>query len=213
MTNSEMVELLMSSTEAMFAKGVPLMNHVLPKDGAAEIWEHYPDGDIVNGEAGSRFFYHSHPPGERIDGEHGHFHLFFAKESMPSEANPLIPAPDLEQDEEPRVDVVHIAALSISLEGLPMQWFTTNRWVTDEWVYPADDIMAQIERFDLRGQQGDPLINQWLTAMVGLSRGKIGQLLAERDVQLRAKDMTGEDNAVEIMSAAPINFEELFGSE
>jgi hypothetical protein len=61
-----------------------------------------------------------------------------------------------------RADVVHLAALSVSPEGLPITMFTVNRWVCDEWLFPHADIMAVIDDFDLTGADGDPLVNAWL---------------------------------------------------
>ncbi len=208
MQRNELVQLLIDSTEQMFADGRPLMSRVLPDDGVAEIWEHYPEGDVVNGEAGSRYFYHSHPPGERLDGEHGHFHLFLDKSAMPEGAEALIAPPQIDPAT-PRADVVHLAALAISSEGLPLHWFTCNRWVTDEWLYPAESVISELPRFDLRGEAGDPLVNSWLTAMVGLARDRIAQLLSERDAVLELNDMTGEDRAVEVTSSAAISLERL----
>ncbi len=212
LTHKQYADMLLASTEAMFAGGKPLMSRILPEDGTAELSEHYPEGDVVNGPAGSRYFYHCHPPGERAEGEHGHFHLFFDRSAMPGGTVPLIAAPLAPRDE-PRADVVHIAALAISDQGLPLQWFGTNRWVTDEWLYPAYAVIAMLDQFDLRGPNGDSLVNEWLTAMVGLAREEIAELLHSRDDVLREADMNGqvhgEDRAVEITSAAPISLERL----
>lgn len=203
--------LLLSSTESMFAEGKPLMQRVLPHEAPIEIWRHYPGGDVVSGEAGSRYFYHCHPPGERAEGEHGHFHLFLARSAMPVGARPLRPIPS-SSPQGPRADVVHIAALAISTDGLPISWFTTNRWVTDEWLYPWDVITQVIDRFDMRGADGDPFVNDWLTAMVALSRDILADLLMQRDAVLEQRDLTGEDRAVEITSLTRISLDQLFTS-
>lgn len=212
MTPDELTELLMTSTAAMFAEGQPLMNRILPSDAPAELWQHYPPDDVVNGAAGSRYFYHCHPPAERSEGEHGHFHLFLDTAMMPDGIDPIIAPPPATPDD-PRADVVHIGALAISTEGLPLCWFTTNRWVTDEWIFPADAVIESLARFDVRGPDGDPLVNDWLTAMVGLSRSDLADLLRERDIVLAARDMTGEDRSVEITSTMPIALERLFDDD
>lgn len=212
MTAENWSRLLLSSTQAMFAEGRPLMNRVLPLHAPLEVWQHYPYGDVVTGEVGSRYFYHCHPPGERAEGEHGHFHLFLAKSAMPTGARALRAATTTSA-KEPRADVVHIAALAISTEGLPLSWFTTNRWVTDEWLYPAATIAAQLHRFDLRGADGDPLVNDWLTAMVALSRSELVDLLVQRDAVLEDQDPTGEDRTMEIASLARISLERLFEAD
>lgn len=212
MRHEDLTDLLMTSTAAMFAEGKPLMNRLLPATQPAELWQHYPPDDVVNGAAGSRFFYHCHPVEERSAGEHGHFHLFLAKSAMPDNAVPLIAPPPPSNPDAPRADVVHLGALAISTEGLPLCWFTTNRWVTDEWIYPASALIAQLVRFDLRGPDGDPLVNDWLTAMVGLCRADLADLLAQRDAVLEANDPSGENRAVEITSIKPISLERLFDS-
>jgi len=118
----------------MFQSGKPLMSRLLPADGTSEAWAHYPEGDVGNGAISSRYFYHSHPPEEREADEHGHFHLFVGKQAMSNEAEALITPPALPNGQK-RAEVVHIAALSIGYDGLPLRWFGTNRWVTDEWLY------------------------------------------------------------------------------
>ncbi len=209
LSHDDYADMLVTSTEAMFVSGRPLMSRIIPDGITPEIWEHYPQGDVVNGPAGSRYFYHCHPPGERLNGEHGHFHLFFDKSAMPGGTVPKIAPPFIERNE-PRADVVHIAALSISSQGLPLQWFGTNRWVTDEWLFPAYAVIAVLNQFDLRGPSGDSLVNEWLTAMVGVARKQIEDLLNQRDAQLNALDETGEDRAVEVTGSAQISLENLF---
>lgn len=211
MNSFDWSNLLLSSTQSMFAEGKRLMQRVLPQEAPIEVWHHYPAGDVVFGEAGSRYFYHCHPPGERAEGEHGHFHLFLAQSAMPAEAQPLRPMPST-SPQEPRADVVHIAALAISTDGLPISWFTTNRWVTDEWLYPGDVVAQVLDRFDMRGADGDPSVNDWLTAMVALSRDILAALLMQRDAVLEQRDLTGEDRAVEITSLTHISLDQLFSS-
>ena len=198
-------DLLMNSTTQMFESGLPLMSRVLPEDGTAEVYAHYPPGDVVNGPASSRYFYHSHPPEEREADEHGHFHLFLGGHVFANaERGPLIAPPPL-KDGAARADVVHIAALSIGYDGLPLRWFGTNRWVTDECLYPASTIIAALSRFDLRGERGDPLINDWLTALLQLARKDIADILKERDAVLKAKDLTGENRSLEVTGVRPID--------
>lgn len=198
-------EALIEATLAMHSAGKPLMRLVLPIDGEPEQWAHYPPDDAMSPVSRSRYFYHCHPPGERDEGEHGHFHLFlpltlFAQEECKS-------APP--EDSEDRARVVHFAALSVDMQGVPLRLFTTNRWVTDEWLYSADAIAAEVDRFDLEGADGDPHVNQWLTAFVALAREPIIDLLHQRDAVLEAKGWPGEDRAVEITSSAPLDLQAL----
>ncbi len=200
------INMLMDSSLRMHKTGIPLMRRLLPNDDDIRLRDHYPADDVVNGPLFCRYFYHCHPPEERAFREHGHFHLFFGQASIDTDISPLIAAPPTKLK---RADVVHIAALSVDVNGLPVSWFTVNRWVTDEWLYSADVISALLEQFDLCGQRGDPLINQWLTAMVQISRGEISKLLQLRDTLLGSQDPSGEDRSTEVLSISQIDLEAL----
>ena len=203
-------KLLIDSTTEMFASGMPLMSRILPEGGEAEVYAHYPPDDVVNGPNASRYFYHSHPPEQRETDEHGHFHFFLGKEAF-SKDTPALIAPPLLAEGQKRADVVHLAALAIGYDGLPLRWFGTNRWVTDEWLYPAEAVINRLSDFDLTGPAGDPLVNTWLTAIFQLSLGQIEEILRERDTVLKAKDMTGEDRQVEVTGQRPVDLESLLG--
>ncbi len=208
MHRNDALNLLMKSSAAMHSAGKPLMRRILPAEQDIVLWNHYPDADIVNGALSSRYFYHCHPVEERGDGEHGHFHLFLRKSAFSRGMRPFIPAP--KKRKKPKV--VHIAALSISAEGLPVGWFTTNRWVTGEWMYRAAHIRQLLPSIDFRGDVGDPLVNDWLTAMVQLSADMIGALLDERDERLMVADPSGENEDVEIVSRGVIDLAALLDS-
>ncbi|WP_066650710.1 MULTISPECIES: DUF6969 family protein [Sphingomonas] len=202
MDRSDAANLLIDATLAMAREGVPLMRRLLPSGVPQHLWDHYPEGDAV-APSGSRYFYHSHPPEERGTDEHGHFHLFLPRRAMPDPDTPRLAAV------EPAHDGVHLVALSVAPSGLPVRAFTTNRWVTDEWLFDAAAIIAALDRFDLRGAPGDPLVNDWLTAAVALARPVIDALLTSRDATLAALDPRGEDRAVEVLSSAPLDLQAL----
>lgn len=197
---------MVESTIAMHQSGTPLMRRVLPPEVEATLWEHYPEHDAVSPHNGSRYFYHCHPVEERGAGEHGHFHLFLPKRVIEKPNEAKCAPVDLETG---RADVVHIVALSVSPEGLPISMFTVNRWVCDEWLFSHDDILAAIDGFDLTDADGDPLVNSWLTAMVHLAKPIIDTLLAERDVRLSAVNWDGEDRTLEVISIAPVDLQAL----
>jgi hypothetical protein len=184
------------------------MSRVLPQDNTARVYTHYPIGDVVNGKHGSRYFYHSHPPEDRSAEEHGHFHLFLDRRAFGKDTEPLIPAPPVAAGGK-RADVVHLAALAIGYDGLPLRWFGTNRWVTDEWLYPATDVIGALSKFDLRGSNGDPKVNDWLTAILRLSAKSVAGVLIERDEALRQRDMSGEDRTVEVTSMRDVDLAKL----
>ena len=171
---------------AMASEGVPLMQRVLP-DAEAVVWEHYPDDDARDAVTQSRWYYHVHAPGDRDPAEHGHFHLFLHRDQIVSAVPPL-GAPPSESDAAP---MVHVAGLSIDDQGIPIGWFATNRWVTDEILYDAATVIAHLDRFDVDHTDEDDLVNRLLTAMVTLYRDELADLLRARDEQLEALRQAG----------------------
>lgn len=206
MSPKDAATLLVETTIAMHQSGTPLMRRVLPLETEPTLWEHYPETDAISPHNGSRYFYHCHPVEERGAGEHGHFHLFLPKLVMEQTNVARCTPIDLAVD---RANIVHIVALSVSPEGLPISMFTVNRWVCDEWLFSQSDIMSVIDGFDLTDAEGDPLVNSWLTAMVHLAKPVIDTLLAERDARLSAFNWDGEDRALEVVSSAPIDLQSL----
>lgn len=195
---------LIAATIAMAQSGLPLMRRVLPP-GDSLVWDHYPPDDAVDAHTGARWFYHAHPPEEREGGEHGHFHLFLDRDDfdgLPALAGPLNPAA-------PDAGVVHIAALSIDLAGLPTRLFSVNRWVTDEWLHPAPAILDRLDRFDLSAAAaGDPLVNRWLTAAVAAFAPEIEQILTERDRAFKgAAAPFFEDRGAEVLSTIAVDLQ------
>lgn len=165
---------------AMALEGVPLMLRVLPENDI-RFWDHYPDNDARDARTRSRWYYHVHAPGDRDPGEHGHFHLFLHRTQITDPAACLV-APAA--GENAPAHVTHIAGLAVDHSGIPSHWFATNRWVTDEFLYPASAMIAELDRYDVDQTAEDPLVNRLLTAMVALYRDELAQLLHARDAAL-----------------------------
>ncbi len=156
------------------------MLRVLPENDI-RFWDHYPDNDARDARTRSRWYYHVHAPGDRDPGEHGHFHLFLHRTQLADPAA-YIAAPAAGEDAP--AHVTHIAGLAVGHNGIPSHWFATNRWVTDEFLYPAPAMIAQLDRYDVDQTAEDPLVNRLLTAMVALYRDELAQLLHARDAAL-----------------------------
>lgn len=154
---------------------------------------------------GARYVYCQPAGGEDGLAGHGSFHLFIAARAMPANALPLIAPPRAPQPH----DLVHLVAISVDAGGNPFELATLNRWVTDEWLYPAQSVVAALCQFDLSRAPGDVLLNRWLTAVVGLCAPIIAVLLAERDRLLMAQDPDGEDRAIMVASRAPVDLKAL----
>lgn len=170
---------------------------------------HYPDDNVYDPESGSQYYYHSH----RAD-EHGHFHCFIMHGGLPDTAKP-IPDQRLDMRDPDFTDpFAHLVAISMDEFGHPQGLFTTNRWVTQEVVYPADQIIALLDQFQIDHTFPAWSTNRWLTAMVALFRPQIESLIWARESEfkrLSEKSPNGvvyEDTSHEILSFAKINVTE-----
>lgn len=164
----------------MSEESQPLMRRVLG-DQPIHFWAHYPDDDARDAVTKSRWYYHVHEPGDRDPREHGHFHLFLHREQFDASAIPL--AAPQEADAAPAL-MTHVAGLSIDRDGVPISWFVTNRWVTDEFIFPAETLISRLELYDVDRTEEDDLVNRFLTAMVALYREELATLIREREAKL-----------------------------
>lgn len=152
---------------------------------------HHPRRDVADTEAGTRFYYHAHRHGT---GEHGHFHLF----AYPPHLRGMTQAP-----------FFHLVALSLDHRGQPLQWFTTNQWVTGESWAPAADVQQALADFKVRAKGRMAPVARWLTAMVCLFRPHLFDLIAARDKAFsqHSKHATQEavwaDRRLDVLSATP----------
>ncbi len=186
----EAAHVVIETITTMASEGRPLMKRVLP-DEDIHFWEHYPDRDARDDKTKSRWYYHVHAPGDRDPGEHGHFHLFLHLTQMDDGVRPIA-EPQKKDDDEP-VPVTHLIGLAIDHSGIPCQWFATNRWVTDEFMFSAETMIAHMNRYNVDDTAEDKTVNRFVTAMVALYRDEIAALLTERDAKL-AEIGAGADN-------------------
>ena len=147
-------------------------------------WNHYPDGDVYDRVTHSQFYYHAHPPEERSD-EHGHFHTFLRPKGMPDGLKPA-PVDDYEAPKDPDDALSHLVAISMDPAGLPIKLFVTNRWVTGEIWYAADDVCRMLDCFLIDHAQPSWPVNMWVSSMVRLFDPQIRALVAARDVAVAA---------------------------
>ncbi len=192
----------------MASEGRPLMQRVLPV-GELLCWDHYPDDDARDSVTRSRWYYHAHEPGDRDADEHGHFHLFLPRALF---RKPLEPMARPAGEERGRANMVHVAGLAIDHQGVPLRWFATNRWVTDEWLYPAAAVVARLHRYNVDNTAEDPVVNRFLTAMVQLHADDIADMLAERDARLQQLGATAGqpglyESGNDVLATRPIDLD------
>ena len=171
-------------------------------------WQHYPPGDVQDKINGAVWFYHAHAEedGDRPWDEHGHFHTFVYTERVSEGTDPIAlpPEPNFEKG-----GLCHLIAISFDNAGAPVRVFTTNRWVADEWMYPAGEVIRLIDKFVLETDKF-PLTTRWLMAAMQLFRPQIEWSLRERDAalaEIRQKDPEGfaENQAYEVLSSFPFD--------
>src|SRR5439155_16818196 len=108
--------------------------------------------------------------------------------------------------------VCHLVALSVDGRGEPLRLFTTNRWVTGETWYRADDVIRMLDRFRLRGDRPSGLLNRWIGALLRLFQPEIAALLRDRDQAIleqrwRWRGNVLEDPRLEITSSIDIDLD------
>ncbi len=170
--------------------------------------DHYPPGDIYDPESHSQYYYHAHR-----EGEHGHFHTFLREKGMAQGVQP-IEQTHMDYMDEREDTICHLIAISMDNAGYPISLFTTNRWVTAENWYSAEDTIDMLEHFEIDLVPPSWPVNIWLTAMLRLFRPQIVNLINQRDeaVENWCKEHPDtdvfEDRGLDINSEAAISVEE-----
>jgi hypothetical protein len=211
MTPNEAAHTVIETITQMAQEQRPLMVRVVPEAGA-KFWQHYPDKDARSASTKARWYYHVHAAGSRDADEHGHFHLFLHRTQMAEDAEVKVMPP---QGEDAKAHVTHIIGLSIANTGIPRSWFATNRFVTNEFLYSAEDMIEHLDLYNVDDTKEDALVNRFVTAMVALYRDEIAQLLRERDAaQAKLIGEHGPERAyekasgVEVLASIPIDLDE-----
>lgn len=160
--------------------GLNPVGEVLRGFGEFTEFEHYPPDDVYDPESHAQYYFHAHTPGAREWNDYGHFHIFLRPGGMPPGIRPV----PLAQASPPGGDndaLCHLIAISMTRDGEPERLFTTNRWVTAETWYAAEDVIGMLDRcvFDVAWPSWP--LNRWLTAMLTLYRQDIEGLIRARD--------------------------------
>ena len=159
-----------------------IVSELLKGQGTFYEYDHFPSGDVYDEEFGSQYYYHAH---RGLPGEHGHFHTFVRQLGMPPG---LEPVPYEGETRWPRGEdaLSHVIAVSMDKYGFPIGMFGTNRWVTDEAWYTADDVLAMLDGYQIDHATPSWPVNRWLTAMLKLFRPQVAALLQHRDAVVSA---------------------------
>jgi len=186
-----------------------LVAEILRGQGTFYEWDHYPQGDVFDRDTHAQYYYHAHPV-ELRGGEHGHFHTFLRPKGMPAGVKPAKVA-DYHPPADPDDALSHLVAISMDRAGRPIRLFTTNRWVTGEIWYTAEDVIRMLDRFEIDHAWPSWPTNIWVGAMLVLFRPQIDSLIRMRDETVaswRPRDpdiSVFEDRDLEITSLAEIS--------
>ena len=206
------------------ARNTTLVDEIIPGRAAVCEWQRYPDGEVYDPNSHAQYFFHMHQGSGRQAQEHGHFHTFLRAEGMPGGLAPLL-LPELAVanvvplapqaaplKRGTRDEVSHLIAIAIDVRGEPIRLFTTNRWVTGEAWYRAEDVILMLDRFVSAETQPHALLNRWIAAMIQLFRPQIAALLRARDETVmgwrrRRRTQVFEDPRLEVTSGLEIALE------
>lgn len=171
---AELSSLLAAADEALACQrtleraGLTLVDEILEEEGALEASRHYPEEDVYDKKSGSQYYYHAH----RSE-EHGHFHLFHRP---PRDNRPgRVRTPS------------HLMAISLDRQGVPIELFTTNRWVTGERWRRAGKLLELAKDFRVEHAEHSLMVNRWITAMAVCCRPQMETLLLHRDRTIRKR--------------------------
>jgi hypothetical protein len=206
------------------ARNSDILKELTAAGAVVSDWRHYPEGDVYDPSSHAQYFFHAHPGDSRPALESGHFHTFLRPEGMPPGVAPLL-LPELAVADVAalppqaapikrgaRDEVSHLVAIAIDVRGEPVRLFTTNRWVTGETWYRADDVILMLDRFSISEMEPSDAVNRWVGAMIQLFRPQIGALLRVRDATVmawrrRRRTHVFEDPRLEVTSSLEITLD------
>ncbi len=189
--------------------GANVVGQCLENQGTFYELDHYPEGDVYDDEFASQYYYHAH---REDQDEHGHFHTFLRAKAMPKSVKPVPYDGDAERPLG-KDALCHFVAISMDAPGQPIGLFTTNRWVTDETFYSAEDTISLLDRFKIDHTFPCLATNNLISAMLRLFRPQIETLLHERDEVIakwvvdHPNEDVYEDRDLELTSHTAINVE------
>jgi hypothetical protein len=190
--------------------GMNIVGEVLRGQGEFIELEHYPSDDVYDTASHSQYYYHAH---RSEAGEHGHFHTFLRQPGMPHGMAP-VPYDGEEPWPQGKDALTHLTGISMDTYGFPVGLFATNRWVTGEAWYRAEDVVTLLERFSIDHAWPSWPVNIWISSMLVLFRPQIEALLYQRDQTLWSwmEAYPGidvlEDRGLELTGYIPISVEQ-----
>lgn len=189
--------------------GMNIVGEVLREQGEFIEMEHYPKDDVFDSDTQSQYYYHAH---RSESGENGHFHTFLRQPGMLVGMEP-VPYEGNEPWPQGKDSLSHLIGISMDAYGFPIGLFATNRWVTAEAWYKAEDVVGMLDSFNIDHTWPSWPVNIWISSMLVLFRPQIEVLLYQRDQVVRdwvdahpSVDVF-EDRNLDLTGYTPINVE------
>lgn len=181
----------LESRRVLERAGLNLVSEVLRGQGEFVELEHYPRDDVFDPDTAAQYYYHAH---RGMEGEHGHFHAFVRTGHLPFRPRRQ-GAPTTPCQPTGRKSIAHLVAVSMDAWGWPIGLFVTNRWVTDETWYSAEQVARLLPCFEIDHAWPSLPLNRALGALLRLLRPQILALIRERDevIRRRGRQHPGKD--------------------
>jgi hypothetical protein len=192
--------------------GLNVVGEVLRGQGDFIELEHYPHDDVFDNKSHSQYYYHSHRPEA---GEHGHFHTFLRAAGMAEGTQPIHYPQATDAWPEGDEAISHLIGIAMDAWGYPIGLFATNRWVTGESWYTAEDAIAMLDRFVIDHAAPSWPVNRWISAMLVLYRPHAEALLRHRDEVVAAWQAANpgmdifEERRLDVTGYIPIDVDEI----
>ncbi|MBL4614131.1 MAG: hypothetical protein JKY27_04560 [Magnetovibrio sp.] len=183
-----------------------IVGEVLRGNGPFIELDHFPPGDVHDAATHSQYYYHAHRTGE-----HGHFHTF-VRGAQAATVQPVAQS-QMEYMDERDDTICHLIAISMDNAGFATGLFTTNRWVTAQNWFDANDTVGLLNQFEMDLAPPSWPLNIWMSNMLRLFRPQIIDLIHLRDTTVAAwrtdhlNTDVFEDRGLEITSQTPISVE------
>ena len=129
---------------------------------------------------------------------------------MPADIKPA-EVTHYEAPKDPDDALSHLVAVSMDAKGFPTKLFTTNRWVTGEVWYTAEDVCRLLPYFAIDHAQPSWPVNIWITGIIALFRPQIRELVVARDKVIdnwmasHPRENTFEDRSLEVTSELTVD--------
>lgn len=161
--------------------GLHLISECMKGEEGFYDYSHYPDDDVFDDDSKSQYYFHTH---RGIDGEYGHFHTYLRADGIPKD---VVAIENTGEEPWPSEDdaFAHLICISMNRKGYPIGLFTTNRWVTNENWYQAEDVILMLEHFSIDHAFPNLAVNYWINGMIRLYKAEIAELIRQRDVTIK----------------------------